>query len=75
MAARSAASPLARVADVAAAVGYNAISDKLGSGEHAQMPTRPMVGDVRVGDPRYNIGSKYYDPSVDPALNPRNNFS
>ena len=61
--------------DVAAAVGYNAISDKLGSGEPAQMPTRPMVGDVRVGDPRYNIGSKYYDPSVDPALNPRNNFS
>ena len=61
--------------DVAAAVGYNAISDKLGSGEPAQMPTRPMVGDVRVGDPRYNIGSKYYDPNVDPALNPRNNFS
>ena len=61
--------------DIAAAVGFNAISDKLGGGQPAQMPTRPLVGQARTGDPRFNIGSKYYEPSVDPALNPRNNFS
>lgn len=61
--------------DIAAAVGFNAVSDKLGGGQPAQMPTRPLVGQAQTGDPRFNIGSKYYEPNVDPALNPRNNFS
>ena len=61
--------------DIAAAVGFNAMSDKLGGGQPAQMPTRPLVGQPRTGDPRFNIGSKYYESGVDPALNPRNNFS
>ena len=61
--------------DIAAAVGFNAVSDKLGQGQPARMPSRPMVGDQRTGDPRFNIGSKYYDPAIDPAMNPRNNFS
>lgn len=61
--------------DIAAAVGFNAVSDKLGQGQPARMPSRPLVGQQRIGDPRFNIGSKYYDPSFDPALNPRNNFS
>lgn len=61
--------------DIAAAVGFNAVSDKLGQGQPTRMPSRPLVGQQRTGDPRFNIGSKYYDPSVDPAMNPRNNFS
>ena len=61
--------------NLAAAVGFNAVSDKLGQGQPARMPSRPMVGQQRNGDPRFNIGSKYYDPSIDPAMNPRNNFS
>ena len=61
--------------NLAAAVGFNAVSDKLGQGQPARMPSRPMVGQQRMGDPRFNIGSKYYDSSIDPAMNPRNNFS
>ena len=61
--------------NLAAAVGFNAVSDKLGQGQPARMPSRPLVGQQRVGDPRFNIGSKYYDSTIDPALNPRNNFS
>ena len=61
--------------DIAAAVGFNAVSDKLGQGQPARMPSRPLVGEQRTGDPRFNIGSKYYDPAIDPAMNPRNNFS
>lgn len=61
--------------DIAAAVGFNAVSDKLGQGQPARMPSRPLVDQQRTGDPRFNIGSKYYDPSIDPAMNPRNNFS
>lgn len=61
--------------NLAAAVGFNAISDKLGQDQPARMPSRPLVGQQRMGDPRFNIGSKYYDPSIDPAMNPRNNFS
>ena len=61
--------------NLAAAIGFNAVSDKLGQGQPARMPSRPMVGQQRNGDPRFNIGSKYYDPSIDPAMNPRNNFS
>ena len=61
--------------DIAAAVGFNAVSDKLGQDQPARMPSRPLVGQQRNGDPRFNIGSKYYDPSIDPAMNPRNNFS
>ena len=61
--------------NLAAAVGFNAVSDKLGQDQPARMPSRPLVGEQRTGDPRFNIGSKYYDPSIDPAMNPRNNFS
>ena len=61
--------------NLAAAVGFNAVSDKLGQDQPARMPSRPLVGQQRMGDPRFNIGSKYYDPSIDPAMNPRNNFS
>ena len=61
--------------NLAAAVGFNAVSDKLGQDQPARMPSRPLVGEQRTGDPRFNIGSKYYDPTIDPAMNPRNNFS
>lgn len=61
--------------NLAAAVGFNAVSDKLGQDQPARMPSRPLVGQQRMGDPRFNIGSKYYDPTIDPAMNPRNNFS
>lgn len=68
--------PDERNPDIAAAVGFNQLSDKMdqvqprqslyNADEFAQAPTRP--------DPVSNLGSKYFDPTIDPALNPSINL-
>ena len=55
--------------DIDAAIGFNTLSDKL---------SEPDVGAISTGDrdnrssqdPSYSLGSKFYDPSLDPATNP-----
>lgn len=61
--------------DVDAAIGFNAISDKL---HEASQPTpasstiaRDVVGST---DPRQSLNSSQFNPSVDPALNPAINI-
>lgn len=53
--------------DLNAAIGFNSISDKL----NADQPSSTIQRDDLVGqDPRANLGSSYFDPKQDPALNP-----
>lgn len=61
--------------DVDAAIGFNAISDRL---HEASQPVpasstiaRDVVGQV---DPRQSLNSSQFDPSIDPALNPAINI-
>lgn len=50
-----------------AAIGFNAISDKLNDDAPSSTIQRDELGVV---DPRANLGSSYFDPTRDPALNP-----
>ena len=61
--------------DVDAAIGFNAISDRL---HEASQPVpasstiaRDVVGQV---DPRQSLNSSQFDPTIDPALNPAINI-
>jgi len=55
--------------DIDAAIGFNSISDRLGSGQQA--PVSTVERDALAGsDPSANLGSMYFDPSRDPATNP-----
>ena len=51
--------------DVDAAIGFNAISSKLNEEQPSSIIQRQDVGVTP-----QNIGSSYFDPAVDPALNP-----
>lgn len=59
--------------DIAAAVGFNALGDRLNNAQPV-MPQRAMAGQPRPAGSEFNIGSKYFDPASDPALNPRINL-
>lgn len=57
--------------DVEAAIGFNKISDKLNNDN----PSSTIRRDVNaVGSSPANLGSDYFDPSRDPALNPAINI-
>ena len=75
--------------DIAAAVGYNALSDKLneGNGSAPDFDSfgAPNGNEAPIGltnprnllppdDPRGNIGSSFFDPAMDAATNQRLNF-
>lgn len=52
--------------DLEAAIGFNSISDKLNNA-----PTSALERDQAVPqNPELNLGSRFYDPSLDPATNP-----
>lgn len=65
--------------DIAAGVGYNKVSDgnkqrgNVTDLRQAQVPMPRQVGQP-VTDPSQNLGSKYWTPSTDPALNPAINL-
>lgn len=69
--------------DIEAAVGFNQLSDRL-SGKSAsselEMGAPPVDTTLERdeldagGDPRYSIGSRFFDPSADPATNPNLNI-
>lgn len=61
--------------NVEAAIGWNAISKAMGNprgdgGENTGPVTFAQRDQMAQNDPRLSIGSKYYDPSLDPARNP-----
>lgn len=58
-------------ANIDAAIGYNMISGKL---NEALANTTSQRDELAQEDPRYSIGSQYYDPSLDPAANPALNI-
>lgn len=69
--------------DIEAAVGFNQLSDKLNKSSPSEELERgaPAVDNTLErdelaveGDPRYNVGSRFYDPAADPALNPALNL-
>ena len=55
--------------DVDAAIGFNAISDSINSNNREAANTIPMREIRAKNDPSLNLGSQYFDPSLDPALN------
>lgn len=57
--------------DIEAAVGFNQLSDKL----NEVQPNSTIARDELAGaDPRMNLGSSNFDPTLDPALNPNLNL-
>lgn len=55
--------------DIDAAVGFNAVSDRLASGQQA--PVSTVERDELAGiDPSANLGSASFNPNLDPGLNP-----
>lgn len=58
--------------NIAAAVGYNQVSDMFDKAGQAPAPTTNITANPQVAsqDPSLNIGSSNYQPSRDPALNP-----
>lgn len=57
--------------DIDAAIGFNHLSDKLNSAGQQAQPQSTVGRDEMVGDdPSLNLGSMYFDPSRDPAMNP-----
>lgn len=60
--------------DVEAAVGWNQISKS--SNENNNRPANSSLArnSMAQQDPAYNIGSQFYDPSLDPAANPAINI-
>ncbi|AWN06201.1 portal protein [Erwinia phage phiEaP8] len=61
--------------DVPAAVGFNALSHNLNSAGQTAVPDSTMQRDNQSGvNPQLSLGSKYFDPSQDPALNPNLNI-
>jgi hypothetical protein len=56
--------------DVEAAVGWNQISKS--SNENNNRPANSAIArdSMAQQDPAYNLGSQFYDPSLDPAANP-----
>lgn len=57
--------------DIEAAVGFNKISDELNNGNPSSTIRRDNEA---VGSSPANLGSDYFDPSRDPALNPAINI-
>lgn len=55
--------------NVEAAIGFNTISDKLNNDQ----PSSTIQRDLSDA-PATNLGSQYFDPSIDPALNPATNL-
>lgn len=61
--------------DVPAAVGFNALSHNLNSAGQTAVPDSTMQRDNQSGvNPQLSLGSKYFDPTQDPALNPNLNI-
>ena len=60
--------------DIAAAVGYNQLSDTL-NGDGIASPTSAQERDsMSQQDPRFSLGSSKFDPAMDPSLNPSINL-
>lgn len=61
--------------DIPAAIGYNQLSDKLdNAGQGNAVPTT-ISRDQQAGrNPQLSLGSQYFDPAQDPALNPAINI-
>lgn len=58
--------------DIEAAVGYNVLSSEM---DNTGLPENnidniPERDEMARDDPRYRLGSSYFDPSLDPSLNP-----
>jgi hypothetical protein len=57
--------------DVEAAIGFNALTDKAPVGLPSGGVDTTMERDaLAADDPSYSLGSRFFDPSQDPALNP-----
>lgn len=62
--------------DVEAAIGYNAIS-KMNTDGNRRPPASSSLdrNAMAASDPAYSIGSKFYEPALDPAANPALNIT
>lgn len=62
--------------NVAAAIGFNQLSDKLAdAASRSAPPSSTIARDQQAQvDPRTNLGSSQFDANLDPALNPRINI-
>lgn len=75
--------PDEKAPDIEAAVGFNELSEGLNKSSPAavlEAGAEPVDNTlqrdelVEEGDPRFNIGSRFFDPSADPSLNPNINL-
>jgi hypothetical protein len=57
--------------DLAAAIGFNRVSDKLDDAPAQSSLERNQAAEL---DPQYSLGSGQFDPRLDPALNPAINL-
>lgn len=55
--------------DIDGAIGYKAIQPKLNRNSTGR-PDLPVAATGQNLDPRFSLGSKFFDPRLDPALNP-----
>lgn len=60
--------------DVEAAVGWNQLSKTSAARNDRPADTTLQRAQASQVDPRFNIGSSFYDPSLDPAANPAINI-
>ncbi|QEM41177.1 portal protein [Pseudomonas phage Zuri] len=61
--------------DIAAAVGFNQVSDKMNEAGPGLGGASMIQRDIdAAGDPALNLRSQQFNPSQDPALNPANNL-
>lgn len=62
--------------EIEAAVGYNALTGDKSVPKQENPIDNTLVRDELAagGDSRFSLGSQFFDPNLDPALNPENNF-
>lgn len=61
--------------DIPAAIGYNQLSDKLDNAGQGNAVPSTISRDQQAGrNPQLSLGSQYFDPAQDPALNPAINI-
>ena len=60
--------------DIEAAVGFRELSRANGDDSAMPVDTTIQRDELAQEDPRYSLGSRFYDPSLDPSLNPNVNI-
>lgn len=60
--------------DIEAAVGFNELTDALRAQDAVRVDNPLQRDEVAQVDPRANLGSRFFEPGADPALNPAMNL-